>query len=153
MARLNRSPYVDNRLEQIIMEQQKPPSERNPYRKQMLVLKCANPDCSMPEFHAKAPRLYCGAECKFHDKIARARFTNREPAVIREVLSDDIKRLQNQQRNRLKALQLQDEIAAVTLSNPVLTADERRQAYEEWKSKVMGKGKVLAFPSGHGPGV
>lgn len=107
----------------------------------------------MPEFHAKAPRLYCGAECKFHDKIARARFTNREPAVIREVLSDEVRRLQGQQRNRLKALQLQDEIAAVTLSNPVLTADERRQAYEEWKAKVMGKGKVLAFPSGHGPNV
>lgn len=149
-----RSPYVDRRLEEIIMEQQNPRPERTPYRKQMLVLRCANPDCSMPEFHAKNPRLYCTQECHYVDRTARARFTGpREPAVIREVLSDDIKRLQNQQRNRLKALQLQDEIAAVTMSDPVLTSDERRQAYEEWKAKVMGKGKVLAFPSGHGPNV
>lgn len=149
-----RSPYVDRRLEEIIMEQQNPKPERAPYRKQMLVLRCANPDCSMPEFHAKKPRLYCTADCHYHDRTARARFESvREPAIIREVISDDIKRLQNQQRNRLKALQLKDEIDAMTVSNPVLTAEERRQCYDEWRMKVAGKGTVLAFPTGRGPSV
>ena len=152
-----RSAYVDNRLEEIIMDQQKRKVEKTPYRKQMLVLRCANPDCSIPEFHAKNPRLYCCADCHYHDRTARARFTvEREPAVIREILSDDVKRLQRKQLNRLHALQLKDEIAAINLSDadssgPALTSQERRQAYDEWKAQVMGKGKVLAFPSGHGP--
>lgn len=125
------------------MEQQNPRPQREPYRKQMLVLRCANPDCALPEFQAKKPRLYCTADCHYHDRTARAKFTAvREPAVIREVISDDIKRLQGQQRNRLKALQLRDEIDAITLSDSILTADERRQAYEEWKAKVMCRQKI-----------
>lgn len=140
------------------MEQQNPKPQREPYRKQMLVLRCANPDCSMPEFHAKKPRLFCTNECRFHDYQARQKFIPyaappRAPAVIREVISDDVKRLQRQQLNRLRALQLKDEIEAVTLSNPVLTADERKQCYNDWKSRVKAKGMVLAFPSGHGPSV
>jgi len=142
------------------MEQQnqKPP-KRTPYRKAMMVMRCANPDCSMPEFHAKNPRLYCTPDCAYHDRTARARFeVSREPAVLREVISEDIKRLQAKQLNRLKALQMQDEIAAAKLSDPspsgpALTSAERRQAYEEWKSKVKAKGTVLTYPSGHGPSV
>lgn len=149
-----RSPYVERRLEQIIMERNNPKPEPVPRRHPMLILKCANPDCAMPEFHAKKPRLYCTADCHYHDRTARARFESvREPAIIREVISDDIKRLQNQQRNRLKALQLKDEIDAITLSNSVLTAEERRQCYDEWRNKVLRKGTVLAFPTGRGPSV
>jgi len=146
------SSYVQRRLEQIIMEQQNPKPDRTPYRKKLLVLRCANPDCSMPEFSAKNPRLYCTPDCDYHDRAARQRFT-RAPAVVTEVLSDDIKRLQGQQRNRLRALQLQDEIAAVTLSDSVLTAEERKQCYHEWQAKVRGKGKVYTSAQGHGPAV